>query len=64
MAAYLAERKVVNPATKPAWRIQPVAGVAMRFDTGAGALRYLARQPQFRLAAENGDGSVSLELVE
>ena len=64
VAAYLAERKVVNPATKPAWRIQPVAGVAMRFDTGAGALRYLARQPQFRLAAENGDGSVSLELVE
>nr|WP_233620925.1 bifunctional 2',3'-cyclic-nucleotide 2'-phosphodiesterase/3'-nucleotidase [Chromobacterium haemolyticum] len=64
VAAYLAERKVVDPAAKPAWRIQPVTGVAMRFDTGAGALRYLARQPQFRLAAEHGDGSVSLELVE
>nr|WP_250161597.1 bifunctional 2',3'-cyclic-nucleotide 2'-phosphodiesterase/3'-nucleotidase [Chromobacterium sp. IRSSSOUMB001] len=64
VAGYLAERKVVDPAAKPAWRIQPVAGVAMRFDTGAGALRYLARQPQFRLAAEHGDGSVSLELVE
>ncbi|UTH75963.1 bifunctional 2',3'-cyclic-nucleotide 2'-phosphodiesterase/3'-nucleotidase [Chromobacterium sp. IIBBL 290-4] len=64
LASYLASKKVIDLGQGQSWRILPVAGVGLRFETGAGALRYLPEQKQFKLVKENGDGSATLELVK
>ncbi|KJH68120.1 bifunctional 2',3'-cyclic-nucleotide 2'-phosphodiesterase/3'-nucleotidase [Chromobacterium violaceum] len=64
LASYLASKKVIDLGQSRNWRVLPVAGVGLRFTTGAGALRYLPEQKQFKLVQENGDGSVTLELAE
>lgn len=64
LAQYLASAKEVNPSSDGNWRILPVPGVSLRFVTGAGALAHLKRHPELRLVADNGDGSVTLELVK
>ncbi|MBX9265999.1 bifunctional 2',3'-cyclic-nucleotide 2'-phosphodiesterase/3'-nucleotidase [Chromobacterium violaceum] len=64
LASYLASKKVIDLGQSRNWRVLPVAGVGLRFTTGAGALRYLPQQKQFKLVQENGDGSATLELAE
>lgn len=64
LASYLASKKVIDLGQSRNWRVLPVAGVGLRFTTGAGAMRYLPEQKQFKLAKDNGDGSVTLELAE
>ncbi|MBP4052140.1 bifunctional 2',3'-cyclic-nucleotide 2'-phosphodiesterase/3'-nucleotidase [Chromobacterium violaceum] len=64
LAGYLASKKVIDLGQSRNWRVLPVAGVGLRFTTGAGALRYLPEQKQFKLVQENGDGSATLELAE
>ncbi|ATP27161.1 bifunctional 2',3'-cyclic-nucleotide 2'-phosphodiesterase/3'-nucleotidase [Chromobacterium violaceum] len=64
LASYLASKKVIDLGQSRNWRVLPVAGVGLRFTTGAGALRYLPEQKQFKLVQENGDGSATLELAE
>ncbi|AOZ50982.1 bifunctional 2',3'-cyclic-nucleotide 2'-phosphodiesterase/3'-nucleotidase [Chromobacterium vaccinii] len=64
LASYLASKKVIDLGQGRNWRVLPVAGVGLRFTTGAGAMRYLPEQKQFKLARDNGDGSVTLELAE
>ncbi|OWY41112.1 2',3'-cyclic-nucleotide 2'-phosphodiesterase [Xenophilus sp. AP218F] len=64
LASYLASKKVIDLGQSRNWRILPVVGVGLRFNTGAGALRYLPQQKQFKLVKDNGDGSATLELVK
>jgi 2',3'-cyclic-nucleotide 2'-phosphodiesterase/3'-nucleotidase len=56
--------ETLNPAADGNWRIQPVPGVRLRFDSGTGAIAHLARYPQIRLVKDNGDGSATFELGE
>ncbi|MGL6045157.1 MAG: bifunctional 2',3'-cyclic-nucleotide 2'-phosphodiesterase/3'-nucleotidase [Vogesella sp.] len=64
LARYLASKGTVNPSRDNNWRILPVAGVGLRFSTGAGARAVLARHPELTLASDNGDGSLSIELIK
>ncbi len=64
LARYLASKGTVNPSRDNNWRILPVAGIGLRFSTGAGARAVLARHPELTLASDNGDGSLSIELIK
>ncbi len=64
LGRYMASEKTVNPNSDNNWQILPVPGVSLRFQTGAGAMRYLSRHPGLKLVSENSDGSVTLELVK
>lgn len=64
LARYLTSKGIVNPSRDNNWRILPVAGVGLRFSTGAGARAVLARHPELTLAGDNGDGSLSIELIK
>lgn len=64
LSRYLASQGKVNPSRDNNWRIQPVAGVGLRFTTGTGAKPLLSRHPEFKLVSENADGSMTLELVK
>ena len=64
LVQYMRAAEVVNPAADGNWRIRPVPGVKLRFDSGAGAIAHLPRYPQIRLVKDNGDGSATFELVE
>ncbi len=64
LVQYLQAAKRVNPAADGNWRIQPVAGVKLRFVSGAGGIAHLPRHPQIRLVKDNGDGSALFELAE
>ncbi len=64
LGRYMASEKTVNPNSDNNWQILPVTGVSLRFQTGAGAMRYLSRHPGLKLVSENSDGSVTLELVK
>jgi 2',3'-cyclic-nucleotide 2'-phosphodiesterase/3'-nucleotidase len=60
---YLQGAKTLDPAADGNWRIQPVPGVKLRFVSGAGGIRHLARYPQIRLVTDNGDGTALYELA-
>jgi 2',3'-cyclic-nucleotide 2'-phosphodiesterase/3'-nucleotidase len=64
LVQYMRASETLNPAADGNWRILPVKGVQLRFDSGAGAIAHLARYPQIRLVKENGDGSATFELVD
>ncbi len=64
LVQYLKAAQRVNPAADGNWRIQPVAGVKLRFVSGAGGIAHLPRHPQIRLVKDNGDGSALFELAE
>ncbi|MFX8620471.1 hypothetical protein ABTM24_19745, partial [Acinetobacter baumannii] len=57
LVRYVTANPTFNPAADGIWRIRPVAGVSLRCLSGAGAMRYLAANPAFRLVRDNGDGS-------
>lgn len=64
LARYLASKGSVNPSRDNNWRILPVAGVGLRFTTGAGAKAVLERHPEFSVVRDNGDGSLSIALIK
>ncbi len=64
LVQYMRATETLNPAADGNWRIQPVPGVRLRFDSGTGAIAHLARYPQIRLVKDNGDGSATFELGE
>lgn len=64
LARYLASEGKVNPSRDNNWRILPVAGVGLRFTTGAGAKAVLDRHPEFRLVSEGSDDAITLELIK
>lgn len=51
-----------DPAADGNWRIRPVAGVQMRFVSGAGGIAHLAGYPMIRLVEKKNDGSAVYEL--
>jgi len=53
----------LNPSADNNWRILPVAGIKLRFTSGAGAIDHLPRYPQISLIKDNGDGSALFELT-
>jgi 2',3'-cyclic-nucleotide 2'-phosphodiesterase/3'-nucleotidase len=63
LVQYMRASETPNPAADGNWRIQPVPGVRLLFDSGAGGIAHLARHPQIRLVQDNGDGSATFELV-
>ncbi|MBB4844009.1 2',3'-cyclic-nucleotide 2'-phosphodiesterase/3'-nucleotidase [Paucibacter oligotrophus] len=64
LASYLAQMSgKAEPPPQAAWRILPVPGVSLRFESGAGAQKYLPDWPQLRLLEARGDGSLLLELL-
>ncbi len=63
LAQYMRATDTLNPDADGNWRIQPVPGVTLRFESGAGAIAHLPRYPQIRLVKDNGDGSASFELL-
>ena len=58
----LSPSKAINPAADGNWRIQPVPGVRMTFESGAAGQRYLADQPHIHVIKDNGDGSALYEI--
>jgi 2',3'-cyclic-nucleotide 2'-phosphodiesterase/3'-nucleotidase len=63
LVRYFAANPIVNPAADSNWRIHPVAGVSLRFLSGAGAIGHLAADPSIRLMRDNGDGPALFELA-
>lgn len=65
LAHYLAQpgRIPAALALAPAWKIQPVPGVALQFVAGLGGAARLADSPGVRLVRDNGDGSGLYELT-
>ena len=53
----------INPSADNNWRILPIAGIKLRFVSGAGAIIHLPRYPQISLIKDNGDGSALFELT-
>ncbi len=64
LVQYMRASDMLNPTADGNWRILPVPGVRLRFDSGAGAIAHLPRYPQIRLVKDNGDGSATFELVD
>lgn len=64
LVQFMRASETLNPAADGNWRIQPVPGVKLRFESGAGAIAHLPRYPQIRLVKDNGDGSATFELVD
>ena len=59
---YLRSSGSIDPNADNHWRILPVAGIKLRFTSGAGAIHHLPRYPQISLIKDNGDGSALFEL--
>jgi 2',3'-cyclic-nucleotide 2'-phosphodiesterase/3'-nucleotidase len=59
---YLAAQQEFNPSADGNWRVLPVAGVKLRFVSGAAAIKYLPQVPAVRLVRELGDGTALYEL--
>ncbi len=64
LVQYMRATETLDPAADGNWRILPVPGVTLRFESGAGAIAHLPRYPQIRLVRDNGDGSASFDLVQ
>ncbi|QPF73718.1 bifunctional 2',3'-cyclic-nucleotide 2'-phosphodiesterase/3'-nucleotidase [Roseateles sp. DAIF2] len=64
LAQYLAGAKRFNPSADGNWQILPVKGVKLRFLSGAGGIKHLARTPSVKLVEERGDGSALYELAD
>ncbi len=60
---YLQATQNLDPAADGNWSVRPVAGVKLRFTSGAGGIKHLARYPQIVLIKDNGDGSALYELA-
>ena len=60
---YLRTTKRVEPSADGNWRLQPVAGVKLRFVSAAAAVAHLARYPQIKLVTDRGDGTALFELA-
>jgi 2',3'-cyclic-nucleotide 2'-phosphodiesterase / 3'-nucleotidase len=60
---YLQREKRVNPSADGNWRLLPVPGVSLRFNSGVGGIAHLPRYPQIRLVKDNGDGSAQFEIA-
>ena len=63
LVQYMRATEVLDPAADDNWRILPVPGVKLRFQSGAAAVAHLARYPLIRLVKDNGDGSAQFELL-
>ncbi|MBC7941868.1 MAG: bifunctional 2',3'-cyclic-nucleotide 2'-phosphodiesterase/3'-nucleotidase [Chitinophagaceae bacterium] len=63
LVQYLREQTAVNPTADGNWRVLPVPGVKLRFQSGKGGVAHLARYPDVRLVSENSDGSALYELM-
>ncbi len=63
LVSYFRSVRSFDPAADGNWRIRPVDGVALRFRSGAGAIRHLARHPDIRLVQESADGTALFELA-
>ena len=63
LVAYLKAAGTLDPAADNNWRVQAVAGVKLRFTSGAGGIAHLPRYPQIRLIKDNGDDSALYELL-
>lgn len=59
---YFQQVKTFDPAADNNWRIRPVAGVQLRFLSGAGGIAHLGRYPMVKLVKDNGDGSALYQL--
>ena len=53
----------LDPSADGNWSVRPVPGVKLRFTSGAGGIKHLARYPQIVLVKDNGDGSALYELA-
>ncbi len=60
---YLKETQNLDAAADGNWSVRPVPGVKLRFTSGAGGIKHLARYPQIALVKDNGDGSALYELA-
>lgn len=63
LVQYMRATETLDPAGDDNWRILPVPGVKLRFQSGAAAVAHLARYPKIKLVKDNGDGSALFELV-
>lgn len=63
LVQYFRDVRRVDPAADGNWHILPVPGVKLRFVSGAGGLKHLARYPAVRLVKDNDDGSALYELA-
>ena len=53
----------VNPTADGNWRILPVPGVKLTFQSASAAIKYLPKHPGIGLIKDNGDGSALYELI-
>ena len=53
----------VNPTADGNWRILPVPGVKLTFQSASAAIKYLPKHPGIGLIKDNGDGSALFELM-
>ena len=63
LAEHLSALKTYTPQADANWRVRPVPGVQLWFDTGAGALAHQAATPQARLLKDLGNGFLRFELL-
>jgi 2',3'-cyclic-nucleotide 2'-phosphodiesterase/3'-nucleotidase len=63
LVEYLQSVKRFDPAADGNWRVQPVPGVKLRFTSGAGGIKHVARYTGVRLVKDNGDGSALYEIT-
>lgn len=59
----LSANKQVNPSADGNWRILPVPGVRLTFQSASAAQRYLPGHPQIHLIKDNADGSALYEIA-
>jgi 2',3'-cyclic-nucleotide 2'-phosphodiesterase / 3'-nucleotidase len=62
LVQYLKDQQQVDATADGNWAVLPVAGVSLRFVSGAGGIRHLKRYPRVALVNDNGDGSAAFEL--
>jgi 2',3'-cyclic-nucleotide 2'-phosphodiesterase / 3'-nucleotidase len=60
---YLQAVKTLDPQADNNWRVLPVPGVSLRFLSGTGGVKHLARYPQIKRVRDNDDGSTLFELT-
>ncbi len=63
LVQYLQDQQRVDAAADGNWAVLPVAGVKLRFISGAGGVTHLKRYPHIHLVKDNGDGSAMYQLA-